>query len=470
MGFRFFSSKENGPQEEKPYGQGPARPVRIVNVDLRDGQQSLLATRVSTEEFVPILERMDQVGYQAIECWGGATFDACVRFLSEDPWERLRTFKVHFKKTPLRMLLRGQNLVGYQQYPDDVVEKFVELAAKNGIDIFEIFDGMNDVRNTEVAVRAAKKQGKKVAACLAVCQSPVHTAERYVEYAKEYAGLGADMIYLEDMAGMFRPNQIFELVTAMRKQLSIPIHFHGHCAGGMMDLEYWEAIRAGVATIDVATSALAWGTSLPPVETFASALKGTCFDPGFDLDLLKEINDYFLELRKKHSDTLSAFVGVDSGISQHQIPGGMMSNLESQLKEMKAENRMPEILEEVHRVRADMGYPPLATPFAQMVGSQATFNVLMGERYKILSKELKAYVGGKYGRSPGPISQELVQKAALTEPPVTQRPGALLEPGWEKGKTEAYGKGLAACEEDAMTYILFPAVAEPFLKRKRGLA
>ncbi|HJB08752.1 MAG TPA: pyruvate carboxylase subunit B [Candidatus Enterocloster faecavium] len=470
MGFRFFLSKENGPQEEKPYGQGPARPVGIVNVDLRDGQQSLLATRVSTEEFVPILERMDQVGYQAIECWGGATFDACVRFLSEDPWERLRTFKAHFKKTPLRMLLRGQNLVGYQQYPDDVVEKFVELAAKNGIDIFEIFDGMNDVRNTEVAVRAAKKQGKKVAACLAVCQSPVHTAERYVEYAKEYAGLGADMIYLEDMAGMFRPNQIFELVTAMRKQLSIPIHFHGHCAGGMMDLEYWEAIRAGVATIDVATSALAWGTSLPPVETFASALKGTCFDPGFDLDLLKEINDYFLELRKKHSDTLSAFVGVDSGISQHQIPGGMMSNLESQLKEMKAENRMPEILEEVHRVRADMGYPPLATPFAQMVGSQATFNVLMGERYKILSKELKAYVGGKYGRSPGPISQELVQKAALTEPPVTQRPGALLEPGWEKGKTEAYGKGLAACEEDAMTYILFPAVAEPFLKRKRGLA
>lgn len=465
MGIRLFSKNI----EEKPYGQGPARPVGLVNVDLRDGQQSLLATRITTDEFVPILGKMDEVGYQAIECWGGATFDACVRFVSEDPWERLRIFKAAFKKTPLRMLLRGQNLVGYQQYPDDVVEKFVELAVKNGIDIFEVFDGMNDVRNTEVAIRAVKKHGKKVAACLAVCQSPVHTAERYIGYAREYLALGADMVYLEDMAGMFKPNQIFELVTAMRRALPIPIHFHGHCAGGMMDLEYWEAIRAGAATVDVATSALAWGTSLPPVETFATALKGTCYDPGFDLKLLREINDYFMELRRKHSDTLSGFVGVDSGISEHQIPGGMMSNLESQLKGMKALDRLPEILKEVFRVRADMGYPPLATPFAQMVGSQATFNVLMGERYKMLSKEIKAYVQGMYGRAPGELSPDLIRKACVNDPPVTVRPGSLLEPGWERGKQEAFAKGLAKCEEDVMTYILFPSVAEPFLKRKYGV-
>lgn len=465
MSFRLFSKCGN---EERPYGEGQARPVGFVNVDLRDGQQSLLATRITTEEFVPVLEKMDAVGYQAIECWGGATFDACVRFVSDDPWERLRVFKAGFKKTPLRMLLRGQNLVGYQQYPDDVVEKFVELAVKNGIDIFEVFDGMNDVRNTETAIRAVRRHGKKVAACLAVCRSPVHTPERYIGYAREYLALGADMIYLEDMAGMFRPNEIFALVTAMRKAVPIPIHFHGHCAGGMMDLEYWEAIRAGAAAVDVATSALAWGTSLPPIETFAAALKGTCYDPGLDLKLLGEINSYFMEVRKKHGDTMSGFAGVDSGISEHQIPGGMMSNLESQLKEMKAYDRLPEILEEVYRVRADMGYPPLATPFAQMVGSQAAFNILTGERYKVLSKEIRTYVRGMYGRVPGELSRELLNKACVNEAPVTVRPGSLLEPGWEKGREEAFEKGLARCDEDAMTYILFPAVSEPFLKKKYG--
>lgn len=466
MGFNLFSKNS---EEQRPFGEGKYKPLGLVNADLRDGQQSLLATRITTEEFLPILGKMDMVGYEAIECWGGATFDACVRFVSDDPWERLRKFKDGFKKTPLRMLLRGQNLVGYQQYPDDVVEKFVELAVKNGMDIFEVFDGMNDVRNTEVAIRSIKKYGKKVAACLAVCQSPVHTPQRYIGYAKEYLSLGADMIYLEDMAGMFRPNQIFELITAMKKEIKIPIHFHGHCLGGMMDLEYWEAIRAGAATIDVVTSALAWGTSLPPVETFAAALKDTCYDPGFDLKLLGDINHYFLELRKKHMDTISGFVGVDSGITEHQIPGGMMSNLESQLKSMEALERLPEILTEVYRVRADMGYPPLATPFAQMVGSQATFNVLLGERYKMLSNEIKDYVKGMYGRTPGDLSPELTEKAAVGSERITERPGSLLAPGWESGKAEAYAKGLARCDEDAMTYILFPGTAEPFLRKKYGV-
>lgn len=451
-----------------PYGTGPKRKLGLVNVDLRDGQQSLLATRITTEEFLPVLEKMDRAGYEAVECWGGATFDSCIRFVFDDPWERLRKFKEAFKKTPLRMLLRGQNLVGYQQYPDDIVEKFVELAVKNGIDIFEVFDGLNDVRNTETAVRAIKSYGKKVAACLAVCKSPVHTPELYIGYAKDYIAMGADSIYLEDMAGMFRPAEIFELVTAMKKALPVPICSHGHCGGGMMDLEYWEAIRAGAAAVDVATSALAWGTSLPPVETFASALKGTCYDPEFDLELLEDINNYFLGLRKKHADTLSGFVGVDSGISRHQIPGGMMSNLESQLKGMGLIEKMPQILEEVYQVRADMGYPPLATPFAQMVGSQAAFNVMLGERYKMMPKEVKEYVKGRYGKAPGPLSQELVEKSGEIVNAVTCRPGDLLEPAWEKGKAEAYEKGFAACQEDALIYIMFPAVGEVLLKKKYG--
>ena len=246
---RLFGKKE----EAQAYGSGEGKKIGLVNVDLRDGQQSLLATRIRTEEVVPILGKMDQVGYEAIECWGGATFDACIRFVFDDPWERLRTYKAAFKKTPLRMLLRGQNLVGYQQYPDDIVEKFVELAVKNGIDIFEVFDGLNDTRNTETAIRAIKKYGKHVAACLAVCKSPVHTPELYIQYAKNYMAIGADSIYLEDMAGMFKPAEIFNLVKEMKKALPIPIYFHGHCGGGMMDLEYWEAIRAGVSAVDVAT-------------------------------------------------------------------------------------------------------------------------------------------------------------------------------------------------------------------------
>lgn len=454
--------------EPMPYGSGPKQKIGLVNIDLRDGQQSLLATRITTEEFLPILDKMDEVGYEAIECWGGATFDACIRFVFDDPWERLRKFKAAFRKTPLRMLLRGQNLVGYQQYPDDIVEKFVELAVKNGIDIFEVFDGLNDVRNTETAIHAVKKHGKKVAACLAVCKSPVHTPELYINYARDYMAVGADMVYLEDMAGMFRPDEIFGLVKQMKKALPIPVCFHGHCAGGMMDLEYWEAIRAGVSAVDVATSALAWGTSLPPVETFASALKGTCYDPGFDIGLLEEINGYFMELRKKHADTLSSFAGVDSGISRHQIPGGMMSNLESQLKGMGQYEKLPQILEEVYRVRADMGYPPLATPFAQMVGSQATFNVMLGERYQMISREVRDYVKGKYGKAPGPLSRELIDRSGEAANSITCRPGDLLEPGWEKGKEAAYAAGLAMNDEDALIYIMFPAVGEAFLRKKYG--
>ncbi len=461
----FFKKKsESGGSEV--YGSQKGKPVRISSVEWRDGQQSLLATRIKTDDMLPILEKMDQVGYESMEMWGGATFDVAIRYLDDDPWERVREFKKRVRKTPLRMLLRGQNLVGYHQYPDDIVEKFVELAAKNGIDIFLVFDGLNDVRNTETAIKAVLKYGKRVDANICYTLSPVHTIEKYVQIARQYAGLGVSAIHVEDMAGMVTPNEIFQVIREIKKQVGLPVHFHSHCTGGMADICYWEAIRAGADVVDCNVSALSLGTAHPPVESIAIALKGTVYDPNVDLNLLAEINAYMLQLRDKYSEYASQFTGVDVGVLHHQIPGGMMSNLEGQLKSMNALGRIDEIFAEVHEVQKELGYPPLATPFAQMVGSQATFNVLGGERYKMIPREVQDYVKGLYGRPPGEIAAFLSEKINGQEARFTGRPGSLLEPGWEVLKQEVQGKAHIRTEEDMMTYVMFPPLADEFLQKK----
>ena len=439
----------------------PERPIRISSVEWRDGQQSLLATRIRTQDMLPILPKMDEVGYECMEMWGGATFDVAIRYLGDDPWERVREFKKLCKKTPLRMLLRGQNLIGYKQYPDDVVEKFVELVAKAGIDKFLVFDGLNDVRNTETAIKAVLKNGKTAEANICYTISPVHTLEKYVQMAKDYAALGVKVIHVEDMAGMMNPKQVSDVIRAIRKEVGLPVHFHAHCIGGMADICYWEAIKAGACTVDCDVSALSLGPAHPPVESIVTCLKGTGFDPHLDMDLLAEINDYFMKLREKYKEFASKRTGVDISVLKHQIPGGMLSNLESQLKGMNAENRINEVFEEVHKVHKDFGYPPLATPFAQMVGAQATINVLTGQRYKMISNESKTYIRGMYGRPAGEIAPELKAAVLGNDKMITERPGSLIAPGWEKAKAEA--AGFARTEEDVMTYALFPELAPAFL-------
>lgn len=440
------------------------RPIKISSVEWRDGQQSLLATRVKTADMLPILPKMDAVGYECMEMWGGATFDVAIRYLGDDPWERVREFKKICKRTPLRMLLRGQNLIGYHQYPDDIVEKFVECASKAGIDKFLIFDGLNDVRNTETAIKAVIQNGKEVEANICYTISPVHTVEKYVQMAIDYAALGVKIIHVEDMAGMMKPQEVTDVICAIRKNINLPVHFHAHCTGGMADICYWEAIKAGAAAVDCDVSALSLGPAHPPAESIAMSLKGTGYDPELDLDLLEEINGYFKQLREKYREFESKFTGVDISVLKHQIPGGMLSNLENQLKGMNAEGRIDEVFNEVHKVHKDFGYPPLATPFAQMVGAQATVNVLMGQRYKMLSKECKDYIKGLYGRPAGEISVELKRAVLGNEEMITVRPGSLMEPGWEKAKIEA--APYARTDEDVLTYILFPDIAVPFLQNK----
>lgn len=454
----FWKKKETAEATEK-------KPIKISSVEWRDGQQSLLATRIKTEDMLPILPQMDRMGYSCMEMWGGATFDVMIRYLGEDPWDRVRAFKRLCPNTPLRMLLRGQNLIGYVQYPDDIVEKFVELAAKAGIDIFLVFDGLNDIRNTETAIKAVLKNGKKAEGNICYTISPVHTVEKYVQMAKDFQALGVSAIHVEDMAGMMTPKQVTDVITAIRKEVPLPIHFHAHSTGGMADLCYWEAIRAGACVVDCDVSSLALGPSHPPLESIVTALQGTGYEPAIDMDLAMEINRYFAGLREKYKVFASKRTGVDIGVLRHQIPGGMLSNLENQLRQMNAYDRLPEVFEEVHRVHKDFGYPPLATPFAQMVGSQATFNVLMGARYKVLSKESRDYIKGLYGRPPGQIDPALQEKVLGKDGAMnTQRPGALIPPGWERMVQEA--RGLARTEEDVMTYALFPEIAREFLKKK----
>lgn len=464
-----FWKKKSQPSGSSAAGEsGNQTPLKFNSVEFRDGQQSLFATRMTTEDMIPLLTRMDEIGYDSMEMWGGATFDVAVRFLNEDPWDRVRTFKKHVRKTPLKMVLRAQNLVGYKAYPDDIVEKFIEKAAAAGIDIFLIFDALQDLRNCESAFLAVKKAGKKIEGSIQYNISPFHTTKQFVQNALEQERMGASLMHVEDMAGLMTPSAAYELITALKNSLKIPVHLHCHCTGGMAEMAYWEAIRAGVDGLDVSVSAMSMGPAHPPIESFIAALQGTGRDPKIDLELFKSVNDDFLALRRKYSDFETKLVGVDVGCLQHQIPGGMLSNLESQLTAMNLYHRLPEVLAEVTAVRADMGYPPLATPSSQMCGAQATTNVLTGNRYTMISREIKDYCRGMYGKPPGPISEELLAKALGDEKPSEQRPADRLKPGFDTARQQA-GE-LARTEEDILTYALFPIYAEEFLRNKYGIS
>lgn len=443
------------------------RPLKITDTTLRDGHQSLWATRMRTEDMLPIVERLDRVGYHSLEVWGGATFDVCLRYLYEDPWERLREIKKRARRTPLQMLLRGQSLVGYSHYPDDVAEAFVRKAVENGIDIIRIFDALNDIRNLEFTMKVAKKAGAHVQATVVYTISPVHTTEHYLETAKKLAELGADSICIKDMAGMMAPYRAYELVSLFKKELAIPVQLHCHYIGGMAVGAYLKAAEAGVDVVDTASVPLAFGASQPPVETVVRALQGTPYDTGLDLKELFEIAQYFEEVRKKRGFERGVTRIHDMRVFEHQVPGGMISNLVSQLQEQKALHRLPEVLEEIPRVRAELGYPPLVTPTSQIVGTQAVLNVLTGERYKIVPEEVRRYVQGYYGRPPAPIDPEVQKKILGDREPITCRPADLLEPRLEKLREEI--KDLARSEEDVLSYALFPQVARRFFEaRNKG--
>ncbi|MCS7286841.1 MAG: pyruvate/oxaloacetate carboxyltransferase [Anaerolineae bacterium] len=439
------------------------KPVRITDTTFRDAHQSLLATRLRTEDMLRIAPLMDKVGFHSMEVWGGATFDAAMRFLNEDPWERLRLLREKLPNTKLQMLLRGQNVVGYRHYPDDVVEKFIVLAKANGIDIFRIFDALNDTRNMAWAMKVAKRVGAHVQPAISYTISPVHTIEKYVEMAKELVDLGADSICIKDMAGLLSPYVAYELVSRLKREVPVPIQVHTHYTSGMGTATLLKAIEAGADVVDTAISTMALGSSQPPTETLVAILRGTPWDPGLDLELLSEIAKYFGEIRAKYK-AYEVPITVDVNVLTYQIPGGMLSNLIAQLKEQKALHLLPKVLEEVPRVREELGYPPLVTPTSQIVGTQAVLNVLMGERYKVIPREVKDYIRGLYGRPPGPIDPKVKQLAIGDEEPIDCRPADLLLPALEKAREEI--GDLARSEEDVVSYALFPQVARPFLERR----
>jgi len=439
--------------------------IRIIETAYRDAHQSLLATRMRTRDMLPIAEEMDKVGYFSLESWGGATFDTCIRYLNEDPWERLRELKEHVTKTPLQMLLRGQNLVGYKHYPDDIVRRFVEKSYENGVDVFRIFDALNDIRNMELSIKVAKEQGAHVQVTISYTTSPYHTLEKYVEFAKELEAKDCDSLAIKDMAGLISPHDTYELIKTLKEETNLLINLHCHCTSGMTPMSYYAACEAGVDLLDTAISPLAWGASQPPTESIVAALKDTPYDTGLDLKLLNRIKKYFEEIRKKYSGILDPITErVDTDVLIYQIPGGMLSNLVSQLKEQNAMDRYQDVLDEMPRVRKEMGYPPLVTPTSQIVGIQAVMNVLSGERYKNVTQEVKEYMKGFYGRPPAPIDPEDSKKIIGDEEVITCRPADLLEPGLEKCRVEAEELGIVKKEEDVLTYALYPAVAPKFLR------
>jgi oxaloacetate decarboxylase (Na+ extruding) subunit alpha len=442
------------------------KPVKITDTTLRDAHQSLWATRMRTEDMVPILTELDEAGYFSLEVWGGATFDVCLRFLGEDPWERLRLIKSHVKKTPLQMLLRAQSLVGYQHYPDDVVREFVTLSVKNGIDIIRIFDSLNDVRNMVVPMDAAKKAGAHVQASVVYTISPVHTIKHYLETATALAELGADSICIKDMAGLLTPYKAYELVSLLKKELGIMIHLHSHYIGGIAVPAYIKGIEAGADVVDTASVPLAFGASQPPVETVVRALQDTGYDTGLNLRNLFHIAKYFEALRKSRGFERGITRISDMRVFEHQVPGGMISNLVSQLEEQGALERIHDVLEEIPKVRAELGYPPLVTPTSQIVGTQAVLNVLCGVRYKLVPGEVKAYVRGLYGRPPAPIDAEIQKKIIGAEEPLTVRPADILEPGLAKAERES--AGLARSPEDVISYAIFPQVAKKFFEERQS--
>lgn len=439
--------------------------IKIIETAYRDAHQSLLATRMRTRDMLPIAEKMDEVGFFSLEAWGGATFDSCIRYLNEDPWERLVELKEVLKKTPIQMLLRGQNLLGYRHYPDDIVRKFVEKSYENGVDVFRIFDALNDIRNMELAIKVAKEQGAHVQGTISYTVSPFHTIEKYVEFAKELEALECDSITIKDMAGLISPHDTYELVKRLKEETDLMVNLHCHCTSGMTPMSYYAACQAGVDLLDTAISPLAWGTSQPPTESIVAALKGTPCDTGLDLKLLSEIKKYFEDIREKYSGLIDPITErVDTDVLLYQIPGGMLSNLVSQLKEQNALDRYEDVLEEMPHVREELGYPPLVTPTSQIVGIQAVMNVLSGERYKNVSKEVKDYIKGFYGKPPAPVNQEIAEMIIGDEKPIDCRPADLLEPELEKFRKEGEEMGIIKKEEDVLTYALYPAVAPKFLR------
>ncbi|MCI5828520.1 MAG: oxaloacetate decarboxylase subunit alpha [Lachnospiraceae bacterium] len=447
------------------------KPLKITETVLRDAHQSLIATRMTTEQMLPIIDKMDKVGYHAVECWGGATFDASLRFLKEDPWERLRKLRAGFKNTKLQMLFRGQNILGYRPYADDVVEYFVQKSIANGIDIIRIFDCLNDLRNLQTAVTATNKEGGHAQVALSYTLGDAYTLEYWTEMAKKVEDMGANSLCIKDMAGLLTPYKAEELVKALKETVDIPIELHTHYTSGVASMTYMKAVEAGCDIIDTAMSPFALGTSQPATEVMADAFKGTEYDPGFDQMLLKEIADYFRPMREEaiKSGLLNPKVlGVDIQTLLYQVPGGMLSNMVSQLKEQNAEDKYMEVLEEIPRVRKDLGEPPLVTPSSQIVGTQAVFNVLMGERYKVATKETKDVLLGKYGQTVKPFNPEVVDKVLGEDKKnaITCRYADLLEP--ELDKIEAEMKQWKQQDEDVLTYALFPQVATEFFKYRQA--
>lgn len=443
--------------------------VKITETVLRDAHQSLIATRMTTAEMLPILEKLDQVGYYSIECWGGATFDACLRFLNEDPWERLRTLKKHMPHTKLQMLFRGQNMLGYRHYADDVVQYFVQKSVANGIDVIRIFDALNDIRNLKTAIDAAKKEGAHTQVAISYTLGDVFTEEYYVNYAKQIEEAGADSICIKDMAALLTPYATERLVKALKANVKLPIQLHTHYTSGLASMCLLKGIEAGADVIDTAMSPLALGTSHAPTESMVAALQGTPYDTGLDLMLLTEIRSYFMELRQKYLDSGlldPKMLAVDANALIYQVPGGMLSNLLSQLKQAGKEDKLNEVLQEVPRVRKDAGYPPLVTPTSQIVGTQAVFNVIMGERYKTVTKEFKGIIRGEYGRTPVPIDPAFRKKIIGDEKPIDCRPADLLEPEMDKLRKEC--AEWITQDEDVLSYAQFGQVAVKFFERRRN--
>lgn len=441
--------------------------IDFVDTVLRDAHQSLMATRMTYKDMEPALDKLDKVGYRALECWGGATFDSCIRYLDEDPWQRIRNIKSHLKNTKTQMLLRGQNLLGYKNYPDDVVEKFVELSVKNGVDIVRIFDALNDMRNVETALKATKKSGAEAQVAICYTTSKVHTIKYFTDLAKKIQDMGADSIAIKDMAGILTPYSSRDLVKSLRKEIDIPIELHTHETTGCGSMTYLKGVEKGANILDTALSPFSGGTSQPPTETLAIILREAGYKVDLNLDILNEIAPYFQEVKNKYLNNGTMRVKmmqVDPKGLIYQVPGGMLSNLNSQLSVAKQEHLFDKVLAEVPNVRKDMGYPPLVTPMSQMVGTQASFNVMTGSRYKMVPNEIKDYLKGNYGKSPVEVDSEFRKSIIKDAEVITDRPANHLDPALDKYKQEI--GDLAKSEEDVLTYALFPQVAKDFLKKK----
>jgi pyruvate carboxylase subunit B len=445
--------------------------VLITDTTLRDAHQSLIATRLRTEDMLPLAREIDHCGFFSVEAWGGATFDTCIRFLNDDPWDRLKALKRELTHTPIQMLLRGQNLVGYRHYPDDVVDKFVDASHKNGVDIFRVFDALNDIRNMKRSMQRVKAAGAHLQGTISYTTSPVHSTRLFIEMAKELYALESDSICIKDMAGLIMPDAARELITGIKKAVDVKVCLHSHSTSGIAPMSYQAAIEAGADILDTAMSPFSMGTSQPPTESVVASLIGTPRDTGIDLIRLRTVRNQCLQIREKYGGLLNPISErVDSDVLIYQLPGGMISNIVSQLQEQDALNRWDEVLAEIPRVRKDLGYPPLVTPTSQIVGTQAVLNVLVnGQRYRNVTKEVKDYVRGLYGKSPAPVSDEIRTLIIGDEEVITVRPADLLEPAYESMKKEAKKAGLVKKEEDILTYILYPAIAPSFLKGERTM-